>query len=295
MSASGKPWSPLLIDRIDRLSRVRENWWADGRRVALVPTMGALHDGHRALIRTARRLGEAVVVTIFVNPLQFLPGEDFDRYPRRLEADLRTCAAEHADLVFAPSRSEIYPADPEVTVCAGAMGRVLEGATRPGHFDGMLTVVLKLLHLVRPDIAVFGEKDGQQLALIRKMVTDLDVPVRIQSEPTVRDSDGLALSSRNAYLSDAERSSARALPRALFAGRDAAGGGRDAVLRAGRKALDDGAAASPPVELDYLTLVSPDTWTEIPPGMTGPAILAVAAKVGDTRLIDNLPLVLGPE
>jgi pantoate--beta-alanine ligase len=236
-----------------------------------------------------------VVVSIFVNPLQFGPAEDLDRYPRSLEADLAMCAAEGVALAFVPSHSVMYPREQLVRVSAGALGEKFEGASRPGHFDGMLTVVLKLLHLVRPDIAVFGEKDGQQLALIRTMVADLDVPVRIQSEPTVRDSDGLALSSRNAYLSDGERSSARALPRALFAGRDAAAGGRDAVLRAGRKVLDDGAAASPPVELDYLTLVSPDTWTEVPPGVTGPAVLAVAARVGDTRLIDNLPLVLGPE
>jgi pantoate--beta-alanine ligase len=293
MSAPGKVRSPVLLDRIAQLSDVREEWAAAGRRVVLVPTMGALHDGHLALIRTARRLGDVVVVTIFVNPLQFLRGEDFGTYPRRLRADLRTCEAERVDAVFAPERREIYPADPEVTVSSGAMGRVLEGKTRPGHFDGMLTVVLKLFNLVRPHIAVFGEKDGQQLALIRTMVADLNLPVRIQSEPTVRDADGVALSSRNAYLSAAERSSARALPQALFAGRAAAPDGRDAVLRAGRRVLDQGATASPPVEVDYLTLVSPHNWTEIPPGMTGPAVLAVAAKIGGTRLIDNLPLVLG--
>jgi pantoate--beta-alanine ligase len=293
MSVPEQVRTSFLIDSVEDLASTRDRLSAQGRDVVLVPTMGALHEGHRTLIRTARGLGDAVIVTIFVNPLQFLPSEDFDKYPRQLEADLEACAAEGADHVFAPPRSAVYPDEPVVTVSSGSMGALLDGRTRPGHFDGMLTVVLKLFNLVRPHVAVFGEKDGQQLALIRRMVSDLNVPVRIEGVPTVRDPDGIAISSRNAYLSAAERDSALALSRALFAGRDSASGGRDAVLRAGRDVLEKAATAVPPVDGEYFTLVSPDTWEEVSRDMTGPAVLAVAARVGDTRLIDNVPLILG--
>ncbi|WP_165985983.1 pantoate--beta-alanine ligase, partial [Streptomyces sp. YIM 98790] len=191
---------------------------------AVVMTMGALHEGHATLIRAARaRAGRdgQVVVTVFVNPLQFGEGEDFDRYPRTLDADLEVAAAAGADAVFAPSAAEVYPGgEPQVRISAGPMGERLEGASRPGHFDGMLTVVAKLLHLTAPDIALYGQKDAQQLALIRRMVRDLDFPVEIVGVPTVREEDGLALSSRNRYLSGAERRTALALSRALFAGQD---------------------------------------------------------------------------
>ncbi|MEU1130907.1 pantoate--beta-alanine ligase, partial [Streptomyces sp. NPDC005900] len=195
----------------------------EGRR-AVVMTMGALHEGHASLIRAARRIagpdGE-VVVTVFVNPLQFGAGEDLDRYPRTLDADLKIAEQAGADTVFAPGVDEVYPGgEPQVRVSAGPMGTVLEGATRPGHFDGMLTVVAKLLHLTRPDVALFGQKDAQQLALIRRMVRDLNFPVEIVGVPTVREDDGLALSSRNRYLSPDERRTALALSQALFAGRD---------------------------------------------------------------------------
>ncbi|MDF3150189.1 pantoate--beta-alanine ligase, partial [Streptomyces sp. T21Q-yed] len=194
-----------------------------GRR-AVVMTMGALHEGHATLIRTARGIagpdGE-VVVTVFVNPLQFGKGEDLDRYPRTLEADLKIAEQSGADAVFAPSVDEVYPGgEPQVRIGAGPMGESLEGASRPGHFDGMLTVVAKLLHLTRPDVALYGQKDAQQLALIRRMVRDLNFGVEIVGVPTVREEDGLALSSRNRYLSPKERHTALALSQALFAGRD---------------------------------------------------------------------------
>nr|WP_267244267.1 pantoate--beta-alanine ligase [Streptomyces sp. PR69] len=312
-----------------------ESGTAAGR--AVVMTMGALHEGHAALVRAARdRVGPdgSVTVTVFVNPLQFGAGEDLDRYPRTLDADLRTAEEAGADIVFAPAVDEVYPGgEPQVRIAAGPMGERLEGASRPGHFDGMLTVVAKLLHLTRPDVAFFGQKDAQQLALIRRMVRDLNFPVEIVGAPTVREADGLALSSRNRYLSAAERRTALALSRALFAARDrlaaqqalharaeavpaaparaaalsAIGevraaadahavayavppGGADAVRAAARSVLDEAAKATPPLVLDYLALVDPADFTEVPDGHEGEAILAVAAKVGTTRLIDNIPL-----
>jgi pantoate--beta-alanine ligase len=258
--------------------------------VILVPTMGALHDGHRSPLRLARELagsGGSVLVSIFVNPLQFGPLEDFNRYPRPLDQDLAVCASEGVQAVFAPSRTEIYPAEPTITVNPGELGRRLEGKSRPGFFDGVLTVVLKLLQLTQPDTAVFGEKDTQQLTLIRRMVADLDLGVHIAGAPLHRDPDGLASSSRNGYLSAPERSAARALSRALAAARAAAAGGAAAALEAGRDVLDTAAAASPPVQLDYFVLAEPDGLTEVGPAYTGPAVLLLAARVGATRLIDN--------
>nr|WP_075021066.1 pantoate--beta-alanine ligase [Actinomadura madurae] len=266
-----------------------------GGTLAFVPTMGALHEGHRSLIRQARGLADSVAVSIFVNPLQFGPGEDFDRYPRTFATDVEACAAEGADLVFAPDRDVMYPDEPQVTVRSGPMGEVVEGAARPGHFDGMLTVVLKLLNLVRPDVAIFGEKDAQQLAMIRRMVADLDVPVRIVGGATVREPDGLALSSRNRYLSAAERRTALALSRALRAGADAAPAGPDAVLAAAGTVLDKAGAADPPLDLDYLVLVDPSTFAPVASSHTGPAVLAVAGRVGATHLIDNVSLHFGKE
>ncbi|MFF3158192.1 MULTISPECIES: pantoate--beta-alanine ligase [unclassified Streptomyces] len=328
-----------------------------GRR-AVVMTMGALHEGHATLIRTARELAGPegqVVVTVFVNPLQFGAGEDLDRYPRTLDADRAIAERAGADAVFAPSVDEVYPGgEPQVRVTAGPMGELLEGAARPGHFDGMLTVVAKLLHLSAPDVALYGQKDAQQLALIRRMVRDLNFPVEIVGVPTVREDDGLALSSRNRYLEPAERTAARALSRALFAARDrlaaehalharataggAAAGRADALTAIGEAraaadahavaaaapspaaikavaqgVLDAAAKAEPPVVVDYLALVDPATFQEIgrpdedgsgerppgghgreaPGGFDGTAILAVAARVGTTRLIDNIPLTFG--
>ncbi|MFI6408787.1 pantoate--beta-alanine ligase [Streptomyces sp. NPDC050548] len=311
-----------------------------GRR-AVVMTMGALHEGHATLVRTARELagpdGE-VVVTVFVNPLQFGEGEDLDRYPRTLDADLKIAEQAGADVVFAPSVDEVYPGgEPQVRISAGPMGERLEGAVRPGHFDGMLTVVGKLLHLTRPDTALFGQKDAQQLALIRRMVRDLNFGTEIVGVPTVREADGLALSSRNRYLSPQERRTALALSQALFAGRDrhaaqealraralevpatharaealsaigesraaadahavakaAPGpGGPASVRAAARLVLDSAARLDPPLALDYLALVDPSDFTDVDEDFTGEAVLAVAARVGTTRLIDNIPLAFG--
>ncbi len=260
--------------------------------VVLAPTMGALHDGHVRLLGAARTLAGprgSVIVSIFVNPLQFGPNEDLDRYPRTLDADLAICARERADLVFAPIAAEMYPGgQPEVTVDPGPAGQRFEGEFRPGFFGGVLTVVLKLLNLTRPAVAVFGQKDAQQLALVRRMVTDLNLDVVIEPVPTVRDADGLATSSRNRYLSAADRRVALALPRALRAGQAEAAGGADAVLAAARGVL----AAQPALAVDYVALVDPGTFG---PAGTGPALLVAAARAGTTRLIDNMALVLPAE
>ncbi|MEU1676243.1 pantoate--beta-alanine ligase [Streptomyces roseifaciens] len=269
-----------------------------GRR-AVVMTMGALHEGHATLVREARRLAGPegqVVVTVFVNPLQFGAGEDLDRYPRTLDADLALAGRAGADAVFAPSVDEVYPGgEPQVRITAGPMGERLEGASRPGHFDGVLTVVAKLLHLSAPDVALFGQKDAQQLALIRRMVRDLNFPVEVVGVPTVREDEGLALSSRNRYLSGADRATALELSRALRAGAAAADGGAVAVRGSARGILEAAAKLEPPVLLDYLALVDPSDFTEVPDDYAGEAVLAVAAKVGTTRLIDNVPLQLGAE
>ncbi|UED85619.1 pantoate--beta-alanine ligase [Streptomyces profundus] len=265
-----------------------------GAERAVVMTLGALHEGHAANIRAARERvgpGGQVVVTVYVNPLQFGAGEDFERYPRTLDADVEVAAAAGADLVFAPTDAEMYPdGRPSVTLAAGPLGERLEGASRPGHFDGMLTVVAKLLHLTRADYATFGAKDAQQLALVRRMVRDLNFPVRIVPVPTLRDPDGLARSSRNRYLSPAERVSALAISRALFAAaeRPDAPGARAAA----RAVLDEAAGGDPPLALDYLALLDPATLDEVRDEHTGEALLAVAARVGDTRLIDNVTLTL---
>ena len=260
--------------------------------VVLAPTMGALHAGHTRLLGAARTLAGprgSVIVSIFVNPLQFGPNEDLGRYPRTLDADLAICAREGADLVFAPAAAEIYPGGPpEVTVDPGPAGQRFEGEFRPGFFGGVLTVVLKLLHLTRPAVAVFGQKDAQQLALVRRMVTDLNLDVVIEPVPTVRDADGLATSSRNRFLSAADRAVALALPRALRAGQAEAGGGADAVLAATWAVL----RARPALAVDYVALVDPGTF-----GLagTGSALLVAAARAGTTRLIDNMALVLPAE
>ncbi len=239
-------------------------------RVAVVMTMGALHEGHATLVREARTHGDSVIVTVFVNPLQFGQGEDLDRYPRTLQRDLDLCEREKADLVFTPRPEVVYPDGPPlVRVAAGPLGDVLEGASRPGHFDGVLTVVLKLLQLTRANVALFGQKDAQQLAAIRRMVRDLDLPVEVVAVPTVREPDGLALSSRNTYLDDEQRVTALALSRALATD----------DLAAGRALLD----AEPGLEPDYLARVDSTTFQDDPDG----DLLLVAARVGSTRLIDN--------
>jgi pantoate--beta-alanine ligase len=289
------PPVPMLIRTRKGLGAARA---ALPGQVVLVPTMGALHDGHRAVMRLARELagpGGSVLVSIFVNPLQFGPSEDFSTYPRPLEQDLAVCAGEGVSAVFCPDRRQMYPAPPLVTVNPGPVGRRLEGKSRPGFFDGVLTVVLKLLELSSPDVAVFGAKDAQQLALIRQMVTDLNLGVRIEAAPLHRDPDGLATSSRNVYLSAAERASALALHRSLLAAADAARQGPTAALAAAHEVLDVAAQGSPPVQLDYLALVDPASFDEVGPDHRGLATLLVAAKVGATRLLDNVSLQFGSD
>ncbi|MBG6238899.1 pantoate--beta-alanine ligase [Mycetocola sp. CAN_C7] len=253
-------------------------------RVVLVPTMGALHDGHLALVDRAAELGDIVVVSIFVNPLQFGPKEDLSSYPRTLESDVARLADRGVTLVFSPSGDDMYPdGDVSVRVRAGDIGTRYEGRTRPGHFDGVLTVVAKLFHILRPDAAVFGEKDGQQLFLVQRMARDLSFDVEVHGVETVRADDGLALSSRNVYLDDAERRSARVLPAALDAAAAAGDRGIDAVVAAAQSVI----VGEPRVELDYLAVVDPATFLPVDGDHHGKAVVLIAARVGTTRLIDN--------
>jgi pantoate--beta-alanine ligase len=263
-----------------------------GRKISFVPTMGALHDGHRELLRRAGRIQNArnvtVVASIFVNPLQFGPNEDLSRYPRPLEADLDICAKERVEIVFTPSAEDMYPPGSQVTVHPGPLGDELEGASRPGHFTGVLTVVAKLFNIVRPDYAFFGEKDYQQLVLIKRMVRDLDLDIRVIGVPIVREPDGLALSSRNVYLDPDQRRAAATLSAALAAGAHAGARGGPAVLDAAHAVL----AAESGVALEYLELRDPELG---PAPERGEARLLVAAKLGGTRLIDNVPVLIGEE
>ncbi len=257
-------------------------------RVALVMTMGALHEGHLSLVRQARELAESVVVSIYVNPLQFGPNEDFAAYPRQLEADLALLEPLGVEVVFAPSDSEVYPNEPLVRIDPGPVAQVLEGATRPGHFAGVLQVVHKVFNLVHPEVAIFGQKDAQQLALIRTMVRDLDMPLEIVAVDIARDPDGVAQSSRNSYLSASEREWARCLSAALAAGGAAAAAGATpemALLDARTEMARAVAESHGVVKLDYLVLVDP---VDFKPVASGAGLFAVAAWVGKTRLIDNL-------
>ncbi len=270
--------------RLNRVIRALRN---AGRNVALVPTMGALHAGHRQLIREAQVMqNTVVVVSIFVNPLQFGPNEDLAKYPRQFSSDVDICREERVGIVFAPSVEDMYPAGAQVTVHPGALGDELEGASRPGHFAGVLTVVSKLFNIVQPTYAVFGQKDYQQLQLIHKMARDLNFPLDVVGVPTVREHDGLALSSRNAYLSPEQRNHAVTLSAALTAGAHVSSQGADAVLKAAHDVL----AQTPEVELDYLELRGVDLG---PAPENGDARLLVAARVGSTRLIDNIAVLLG--
>jgi len=256
---------------------------------AVVMTMGALHAGHMELVDQARVRARQVVVTVFVNPLQFGPNEDFDAYPRTLEADVALLAEHGADVVFAPTREEMYPdGNPLVRVTSGHLGTILEGAFRPGHFDGVLTVVNKLMHLVRPTLAFFGEKDAQQLLLITRMVKDFNLNVEICPVPIVRQTDGLALSSRNSYLTTEQQDEALTLSRALSAARHACANGASGP--AAKQAALEIFAQQPQVVLDYLVVVNPETIAEVDESYTGPALALVAARVGATRLIDNMRL-----
>jgi pantoate--beta-alanine ligase len=273
--------SPRNVSDVTRALRTT------GRRVMLVPTMGALHEGHLTLIRAAKRVqGAVVVVSIFVNPLQFGAGEDLDAYPRPLADDLAALREEGVEIAFTPGADDIYPDGMRTSVQPGPLGTELEGAARPTHFAGVLTVVLKLLLIVRPDRAFFGEKDYQQLVLVRQMVADLNVDTQIVGVPIVREADGLAMSSRNRYLDEAEREQAGALSAALLAGMYAAAGGAPAALDAARAVLDE----VPAIEVDYLEVRDP---------MLGPAPdegagrIVVAGRLGRTRLLDNIAVDIG--
>jgi len=258
-----------------------------GRRVMLVPTMGALHDGHLALVRAAKRVpGSVVVVSIFVNPLQFGAGEDLDAYPRTLDSDLAMLRGEGVEIVFTPTAADMYPNGLRTTVQPGPLAAELEGGSRPTHFGGVLTVVLKLLQIVRPDRAFFGEKDYQQLVMIRQMVADLNVDAQVVGVPTVREADGLAMSSRNSYLDPTQREVAVTLSASLTAGARAAHNGAEAALAAARAVLD----AIPSLTVDYLELRDPELG---PAPVNGTARLLVAARLGSTRLLDNISLEVG--
>ncbi|ORB64519.1 pantoate--beta-alanine ligase [Mycolicibacterium tusciae] len=273
--------SPRDVSDVTRALR------ATGRRIMLVPTMGALHEGHLTLIRSAKRVqGAVVVVSIFVNPLQFGANEDLDAYPRTVETDLAALRDERVDIVFTPTATDMYPDGMRTTVHPGPLGAELEGAARPTHFAGVLTVVLKLLNIVHPDRAFFGEKDYQQLTLIRQMVLDLDVGTQIVGVPIVREPDGLAMSSRNRYLDDVEREQAGALSAALLAGMYAAGEGATAALDAARAVLDE----VPAIDLDYLEVRDPMLG---PAPSVGMARMLVAGRLGRTRLLDNIAIDIG--
>jgi pantoate--beta-alanine ligase len=275
---------PTVAESVADLRRLRARLPGP---IALVPTMGALHEGHRTLVRAAREAAGSVVVSVFVNPTQFGPGEDFERYPRTWDDDLAALAEEGADLVFHPQVEDVYPPGAVgVTVDPGPLGSVLEGAVRPGHFAGVLTVVAKLFGLVRPDLALFGEKDYQQLTLIRAMARELALGVEVVGVPTVREDDGLALSSRNRYLDERQRAAALTISAARRAGAAAGPQGAGAVLAAAGAALD----AEPALVRDYLELTDPDLG---PVPVAGPARLLVAARAGTTRLLDNVPVELG--
>jgi len=277
--------NPIVIRTAAEMTAWSAAARARGERIAFVPTMGALHEGHVTLLREAHKHGRRVALSIFVNPTQFGPNEDLARYPRDLEGDLAKAAGAATDVAFVPEARDVYPAGFQTTVEVPELARGLCGPFRPGHFAGVATVVCKLLNVVRPDVALFGEKDYQQLAIVRRMVIDLEMGIEIVGVPTVREPDGLAMSSRNAYLSPAERSRALSLSRALFAARDAVRGGArqaEAIVAQAGAALDVD-------RIDYVELVDADTLqplTEI----GRPAVLAVAAFIGRTRLIDNVRL-----
>ncbi|MFC5929489.1 pantoate--beta-alanine ligase [Cryobacterium melibiosiphilum] len=282
------------LDRARAAARSRVRGDGHAGRVVLVPTMGALHAGHLSLVRRARALGDIVVVSIFVNPLQFGVGEDLDAYPRTVEADMALLADLGVDYVFVPTATEMYPAGAgETRVVAGPVGSLLEGAARPGHFDGMLTVVSKLINIVGPDTVMFGQKDAQQVFLVQSMIADLNVRVAIEVAPIVREPSGLALSSRNRYLAADEVEAAVTLSAGLAAASVAAALGTAdaaAAIETARAII----AARPLVKLDYLVVVHPQTFLPVEAQYHGPARMLVAALVGHTRLIDNVPLDLNP-
>jgi pantoate--beta-alanine ligase len=281
--------SPVVVQAISGIRTELEALRAAGKTVALVPTLGALHEGHLAHVARARELADVVVVSIFVNPLQFGANEDLDKYPRDLDGDLSRLEPFDVEYVFAPTAAEMYPdGGTQVKVTGGPVASLLEGRSRPGHFDGVLTVVAKLLQIVQPNVVTFGQKDAQQLFLVQRMVRDLDIPVNVEVIETVREADGVAMSSRNRYLGPNERKAAQALSRAIEAAQSASDRGIDTVLAAAQSVLMDEKL----VTLDYLKVVDPKTFLPVDDGYRGPARVLIAAKVGSARLIDNDSLYL---
>ncbi|HET6779255.1 MAG TPA: pantoate--beta-alanine ligase [Gemmatimonadales bacterium] len=264
---------------------------AAGRRVALVPTMGYLHEGHLALVDEGRKRADSIVLSIFVNPLQFGPREDLARYPRDLPRDRALASRRGVDTIFVPRASDMYPTGSEIRVVPGPMAERWEGAARPGHFTGVLTVVAKLFHLTQPDVACFGQKDIQQLALIRRMVRDLNWPLEIVMVRTVRESDGLAMSSRNAYLAGPDRSRAAVLSRALRAAHDGWRSG-ETEAHALEARMRDILREEPDVTVEYIAVVDPEALAPVRTA-DGETIVALAARIGSTRLIDNIVLAQG--
>ena len=280
-----------LLKTIDEMRAFRTATRQSGKRVGLVPTMGALHQGHSSLVRAAREKSDLVAVSIFVNPTQFGPNEDFAKYPRDLESDSRLLDREHVDVIFAPSVDDMYPAGAITWVTVEGMSDRLCGKSRPGHFRGVTTIVSKLFHIIEPDAAFFGQKDAAQVAIIRRMVSDLNMPVSIEVCPIIREPDGLALSSRNAYLNPAQRKSALALHRSLQrAQKLLKNGERDSatLIAAAKQEF----ANEPSVRLDYFEIVDPNSLESVP-SISKRALIAVAAFVGNTRLIDNI--LVGPQ
>lgn len=281
-----------IIDTIESIARMQaraDEWRRGGRRIALVPTMGFLHAGHLSLVRLARGMADKVVVSIFVNPTQFGPGEDLDAYPRDLERDRRLLAAEGVDVLFLPSAAEMYPEGYQTRVTLDRLPRHLCGVSRPVHFGGVATVVAKLIHIAKPHLAVFGEKDYQQLLVVRRMVRDLNLDVEIVGAPTVREADGLAMSSRNAYLGEGQRPAALTLSRALtHAHRQVAAGERQAasVIAAAEAIIQSEAEAC----IDYVKICDPETLEDVSV-IDRPVRMALAVRVGRSRLIDNMALV----
>jgi pantoate--beta-alanine ligase len=283
------PSRPTVIDSIVGMREAVRAERAAGRSVSLTPTLGALHAGHIAHVERAAQIVDTRVVSIFVNPTQFTVDEDLARYPRDLDADLDALAPFGVAYVFAPSVAEMYPTGPtETKVSAGKMGSMYEGAARPGHFDGVLTVVDKLLSIVGPDVVTFGQKDAQQLFLVRRMIDDLNIPTRVEIIETVREDDGLALSSRNQFLDVRERRAARTLSIALEAAASSGDRGIDATLAAAQAVF----MGEPLVKLDYFKVVQPKTFVQVDDDYRGKAIAIVAANLGSTRLIDNEQIYL---
>ena len=277
-----------IITSAESLAAVVSNARQHGKSVSFVPTMGALHDGHMSLVRIAHEQSDFVVVSIFVNPLQFGANEDFEKYPRTLQEDAEKLSAANVDVLFAPDIEDVYPNGDQITQHAGPVGETFEGKIRPGHFDGMLTVVARLFDLVRPDISVFGNKDAQQLFLIRRMVENSNHrwnAMQVVGTPIIREVDGLAMSSRNRYLSGTERELAQKISRALRAA-EATQGDAAARLTAAEQVM----ATAPAVRLDYVALINPATFEPIEAGFVGRALMIIAAQVGGTRLIDNLSI-----